>query len=80
MGRVPVSPDPVILAEFIDPVSLTKVWKRNKWVRERIWAHMKAARRLGLICQVGTFEDWGPPQLLYELTPEGLKWLEENKL
>jgi len=80
MGKIPLSPDPVILAEFIDPMSLTKVWKRNKWVRERIWAHMKAARRLGPIHQVGSLADWGPPQLLYELTPCGLEWLEENKL
>ena len=80
MGKVPVSPDPVILAEFIDPASLTQVWKRNKWIRERIWAHMKAARRLGLIHRVGALAWWGPPQLMYELTPVGLKWLEENKV
>ena len=80
MGRVPDRPDPLILERFIEPVSMTKVWKKGCWGREVIWRHLKAARRLGLICQVGTFEDWGPPQLLYELTPEGLKWLEENKL
>lgn len=80
MGRVPDRPDPVILAEFIEPISLTQVWRRNKWFRERIWAHMKAARRLGLIHQVGTLAWWGTPQILYELTPNGLKWLEENKL
>lgn len=80
MGKIPVHPDPVILAEFVDPVSLTKVWRRCSWGREVIWAHLKAARRLGLIHQVGEFANWGPPQLLYELTPEGLKWLEENKV
>ena len=81
MTQPPRSPDPELVACFLDPNSLTCVARGGPWVRGTVHAHMVSARRLGLIERVGSrASGWGPPRKLYAVTPRGLEWLEAHRV
>ena len=79
MTHIPKKPAAEILHWFTEPRSVTQVRRESGWYRETIWAHMKAARRMGLIAPAGKHKDPRTSHYhkLYEVTPRGIDYLEE---
>jgi len=80
MTKIPSRPSLEILAWFEEPRSYTQVSRLSGYYRETIWAHMKAARRMGLIAHTGQHKDrlTSCNHKLYELTHAGLEYMEAN--
>lgn len=80
MPKYPLRPSPDILIYFDKPRSQTDlVHITGEW-RSTIYKHMRKANEMGLIQVVGqrAAPMLGPPHTLWELTVEGVAYLEAN--